>query len=146
MIWASWCLAVPKENRKYPMDWRQGGLQSQGTHGSGKHLPGRRGDCFASCQHRGLFHEGFSLGKPQRSMNMNHIQKMLFLYLSRCEIIIYKQMIFLVFMLFGFPTEMNHLEVLLKAFRFYWNPFNIEQACLWSIGFLIYYFSAKLIR
>lgn len=54
-------------------------------------------------------------------------------------------MIFLEFTLFGFPTEMNYLEVLLKGFRFYWNPFNIEQACLWSIGFLIYYFSAKLI-
>ena len=44
---------------------------------------------------------------------------MLFLYLSRCEIIfIEKKMIFLEFTLFGFPTEINYLEVLLKAFCF----------------------------
>lgn len=84
----------------------------------------------------GLFQEGLCLVKPQRSVDMNHIQKIVFLHLSSCELIIYERMIFLEVKLFGFTTAIKCLEVLLKASRSYWEPVTNKQTNLRSVSSL----------
>lgn len=136
-ICTNWCLATVKEQEIAP------GLKSRrvccrdsdsGTHGPWKCQPRRRGNGPASCQPPGFFQEDSRLIKPQRSEDMNHIQKIVFLHLSACELIIYERMIFLEFKLFGFTTAIKCLAVLLKASRSYWNPVINKQTNIWSVS------------
>lgn len=115
-------------------EW-EGLLQEEAHMAHGNVSPeGKAKVCFLPAP--GLFQEDLCLVKPQRSVDMNHIQKIVFLHLSRCELIIYERMIFLEVKLFGFTTAIKCFEVLLKASRSYWKPVMSKQTNLWSVSSL----------